>query len=97
MGADRLDVVLLSVDPSYFPNSDDYVARARGILADHKVEWTSVFLPGGWDGAQRTFNASGYGKIVVDARGIVRGANLHAQELDRLVRKVVAEAEKAEK
>jgi hypothetical protein len=45
----------------------------------------------GWDDAQRTFNLSGYGKLLVDRKGIVRGVNLHGAELERLVRQVVAE------
>lgn len=83
-------MVLLSVDPSYFEDNDHYLARAQEILRKHKVEWTNVFLPDGWSDAQKTFNASGYGKLFVDADGIVRGADLHGAELERLVRKFVA-------
>jgi hypothetical protein len=32
---------------------------------------------------------SGYGNILVDAKGIVRGVNLHGKELERLVKEIV--------
>jgi hypothetical protein len=84
-------VVLLSVDPGYFAGDKSYVGRAEKILRERKLTWHNFFLTGGWDEAQRTFNLSGYGKLLVDRKGIVRGVNLHGAELDRLVRQVVAE------
>jgi hypothetical protein len=90
-GKDRLAVLLLSVDPEYFPNDDSYKAKAREIYATKKVDWPNVFLVKGWSDAVRTFNAPGYGNILVDSRGIVRAVNVHGKDLEKLVRQVVGE------
>jgi len=82
-------VVLVSVDPEYFPEDTKYVRTAAKILDKHKLACPSVFLPGGWSDVQRTFNLSGYGNIVVDAKGMVRGINSHGKQLEKLVRSLV--------
>jgi len=50
-----------------------------------------VFLAKGWTDAVRTLNASGYGNILVDGKGIVRAVNIHGQDLENVVRRVVRE------
>ena len=89
---------MLSVDPDkgYFGDDHSYVERATGILDRHKVQATSVFLPGGWNDAVGVFNVSGYGKIVIDGKGIVRGVNVHGAELEKLVEQIV-DAKKEDK
>ncbi|MEX0713413.1 MAG: hypothetical protein WD278_13740 [Pirellulales bacterium] len=89
-------MLLLSVDPDYFPDDDDYLNRAEQILGDRALDWLNVFLPGGWGEAQRTFNVSGYGKLLVDPHGVVRGVNLHGADLERLVRQIAVETAKAD-
>lgn len=37
----------------------------------------------------RAFNLSGYGNLVVDAKGIVRAVNCHGKELETLVEEIV--------
>jgi hypothetical protein len=97
-GKDKLAVLLLSVDPDYFPRDDSYKATAKKIYATKKVDWPNVFLAKGWTDAERTFNAPGYGNILVDRKGIVRGVNLHGKDLEKLVRQVVSEkSDSAEK
>ena len=84
-GRDKLAVVLLSVDPEYFGHDPRYIAQAGKILEKHKIAWPSVFLPGGWSDAGRVFNLSGYGLVLVDAQGIVRGVNLRGDDLEKAV------------
>ena len=84
-GRDKLAVVLLSVDPEYFGHDQRYVDQARKILEKRKIDWPSVFLPGGWSDAGRIFNRSGYGLVLVDAGGIVRGVNLRGDDLEKAV------------
>jgi hypothetical protein len=75
-------VVLLSVDPGYFGNDKSYLDSASKILKKQKLVWPCAFLPSGWSDTQRVFNLSGYGLVVVDATGIVRGVNLRGHELE---------------
>jgi len=90
-GKDKLAVLLLSVDPEYFPKDESYQARAKEIFAAKKVDWPNVFLAKGWADAVRMLNAPGYGNVVVDGKGIVRGVNVHGKDLEDLVRRVVGE------
>ena len=88
-GRDKLAVVLLSVDPEYFGDDQPYVDQARKILEKRQIDWPSVFLPGGWSDAGRIFNLSGYGLVLVDAQGIVRGINLRGDDLEKAVAQAV--------
>jgi hypothetical protein len=88
-GREKLAVVLLSVDPGYFGDDKRYLDQARKILEKRKIDWPSVFLPGGWSDAGRVFNLSGYGLVLVDARGIVRGVNLRGDDLEKAVAQAV--------
>jgi hypothetical protein len=91
-----LAVVLLDVDPEYFKKTEDYLPRARKILERQKLSWPNALAPKGFQDTVRVFNLSGYGNIVVDARGVVRGVNVHGKELERLLEEVVA-GKKADK
>jgi hypothetical protein len=84
-GRDKLEVVLLSVDPGYFGKDKSYLDTASKILRKQKVDWRSAFLLGGWSDTQRVFNLSGYGLVLVDAKGTVRGVNLRGEGLERAV------------
>jgi hypothetical protein len=95
-GADRLSVVLVDVDPEYYPEQKDYLPQANKILARHKLAWPNVLAPKGFHDVARAFNLSGYGNVLVDAEGVVRGVNLHGKELERVVEQVLA-AEKGAK
>jgi len=53
-------------------------------------DWPSVVLPGGFDDALH-FGDFGYGKIVVDAKGIVRAKN--PRDLESALESVMAEPE----
>jgi hypothetical protein len=88
-GRDKLAVVLLSVDPGYFGQDRRYVEQARKILEKRKLDWPSVFLPGGWSDTERIFNLSGYCLVLVDARGIVRGVDLRGDDLEKVVAQTV--------
>jgi hypothetical protein len=88
VGADRLAVVLIDVDPGFFSKPEEYLPRARKILARHKLDWPNAIAPNGLKNTVRAFNLSGYGNVIVDAKGIVRGVNLHGEDLERLLEKV---------
>jgi len=89
-------VVLLDVDPEFFQRPDDYLSRARKILERQKVNWPNAIAPKGFQDTVRVFNLSGYGNVIVDAKGVVRGVNVHGKELERLLEEVVA-GKKADK
>jgi hypothetical protein len=50
-----------------------------------------VFLPGGLLDAERIFNLTGYGLVLVDARGTVSGVNLRGDDLEKAVAQAVGE------
>jgi hypothetical protein len=82
-------VVLVDVDPGFFPRPEKYLPRAEKVLARHKLEWPNALAPNGLQDTARAFNLSAYGNVIVDAEGIVRGVNLHDQDLERLLEKIV--------
>ena len=84
-GADRLAIVLLDVDPGFFQKPEMYLPQARKVLERHKLDWPNAIATRGFEDTVHAFNLSGYGNIVVDAKGIVRGVNLHGKQLERLV------------
>ena len=77
------------MDPGYSNDKDKYLARARTILKKQQLEWSNVLAPKGLDDVVQTFNVSGYGNIIVDAKGIVRGVNVHGKQLERLVEEIL--------
>jgi hypothetical protein len=88
LGADKLAVILLSVDPVIFKKPEEYLPRVGKILARRKLDWPNALAPKGFDDTMRAFNLSGWGNIVVDAKGIVRGINLRHTNLERLLEEV---------
>jgi hypothetical protein len=91
-----LAVVLLDVGPEYFDKPDQYLPKAKSILERQKLTWPNAIAPKGFQDTVRVFNLSGSGNVVVDAKGIVRGVNVHGKELERLLEEVVT-GKKAEK
>ena len=96
VGADRLAVVLIDVDPGFFSRPEEYLPRAGKILARHKLDWPNAIAPNGFKDTIHAFNLSGYGNIIVDAKGIVRGMNLRDKDLERLLEEIV-EGKKGDK
>lgn len=90
-GADKLTIALIDVDPEYFEKPEQYLPQAKKILEKQKLTWPNAVAPDGFNDTVRAFNVSGYGNIVVDAKGIVRGVNVHSGELERLVEQVMKE------
>jgi hypothetical protein len=88
-GAGRLAVVLIDVDQEYFKRKEDYLPQAKKIMDRHKLGWPNTLAPRGFHDMMHTFNLSGYGNVVVDAKGIVRGVNVHGRELERLVEEMM--------
>ena len=95
-GADKLPVVLIDVDPEYFKKPEEYLPKAGKILERHKLDWPNAIASNGFNDTVRLFNLSGYGNVVVDAKGIVRGVNIHGKELERLIEATV-KGKKADK
>ena len=66
----------------------------KGVPAPH---WETIAQKGFHD-TVHAFNLSGYGNVVVDGKGIVRGVNAHGKELERLVEEIMgATKEKPQK
>jgi hypothetical protein len=87
VGADKLAVLLLSVDPEYFDKKkEEYEPRAEKLFKKLGIDWPNVWVAGGWAQMNHTFNADGYGLILVDGQGVVRGIDLRAEELAKRVR-----------
>jgi hypothetical protein len=84
-------VVLIDVDAAYYTKPDDYLPQSKKILGKHNLEWPNAIAPNGFNDTVRAFNLSGYNNFVVDARGIVRGVNLHGKALDDVVDKIMEE------
>ncbi len=67
-GEDKLQVILLSTDRT----KAEYSKRSPALFAKYGgAQWPSVILPNGFRSALR-FGNFGYGKVIVDAKGIVR-------------------------
>ena len=88
-------MVLIDVDPGYFSKPEEYLPRAQKILARHKLTWPNTIAPNGFKDMVQAFNLSGYGNVIVDGKGIVRGVNLHGGELETLLEQTV-EGKKSE-
>jgi hypothetical protein len=56
----------------------------------------NAIAPNGFNDTVRAFNVSGYGNIVVDVKGVVRGVNVHGKDLERLIEEII-EGKKADK
>ena len=89
-------VVLIDVDPSYYDQPEKYLPKAQKIMDKHKLDWPNAIASKGFHDTALAFNVSGYGNIVVDARGIVRGVNAHGKQLEQLIETIV-EGNKGEK
>lgn len=84
-GLDKLKVVLLSTDAtksSYFRKSPKLFEKYGG------GDWPSIFLPNGFNSALR-FGNFGYGKLIVDADGIVR--SIGEYDLEKSLRRIFGE------
>jgi hypothetical protein len=89
-------VVLIDVDPGSFSKPEQYLPRAKKVLARHKLDWPNAIAPNGFKDTAHAFNLSAYGNVIVDAKGIVRGANVHDKHLERLLEEIV-EGKKVDK
>ena len=90
-GADKLAVVLIDVDPGYFSKPEEHLPRAGKLLARYKLDWPNAIAPNGFKDTVHAFNLSAYGNVIVDAKGIVRGVNLHGEQIERLLEKIIKE------
>lgn len=88
-------MVLIDVDPAY-SQPEEFLPQAKAILDRHKLTWPNTIAPKGFNDIVHAFNLSGYGTVVVDAKGVVRGVNLHDKDLEQLL-EAVAEGKTADK
>ncbi len=73
---EKLRVVLLSTDAT----KALYQSRASALFDEYGGgDWPSILLPGAWRSALR-FGNFGYGKVIVDANGIVRSIGEYSLE-----------------
>lgn len=80
--------MLLSVDPEYFTKKEKYEPQAKKLFTKLNLDWPNVWVSGGWAEMNRIFNSDGYGKILIDNEGIVRGINIHGEALAKRVREI---------
>ena len=74
---EKLQVVLLSTDRS----KEFYLKHADRLFQEYGGgQWPSVILPDAWRSALR-FGGFGYGKLIVDADGIVRSVGEYNLEV----------------
>lgn len=79
----------MSVDRSYDSfDPEEAKKRALQILKKQKVDWPSAFDPAGWAGVHKAFNSSGYGLVLVDPKGIVRGIGVRADRAEALLKEI---------
>jgi hypothetical protein len=88
-GADKLPVVLINVDSGYFANQEEFLPQAKKILNKQNVDWPNAITSAGFNDVFHVFNLSGYGNIVVDAKGIVRGVNVAGTALENLIEEII--------
>jgi hypothetical protein len=79
----------MDVDPGFFAEHEEHLRRATNLLARLKLDWPNAIVPNGFKDTMRSFNLSGYGNIIVDAAGIVRGVDLHGEDLQHLLDELV--------
>jgi len=82
-------VILINVDPGYEMKPEDYLPKSEKIFKKLKLSWPNAIAERGFSDTVQAFNQSGYGNIIVDAKGIVRGVNVHGPDLEKLVKNVV--------
>ena len=87
--------MLLSVDATYQIDKKHYGMASEKIFQKNKIDWPSIYLPGGWNDSARSFNLNGYGLVLVDGKGIVRKINPRGDELKAAVQKVLGEEKPA--
>ena len=84
-GKDKLAVLLLSVDKEYTFGEKEPVNEDNEVLKKQGVDWPNVMLPKGFNDTQRLFNVDGYGSMLIDPGGIVRGVDIRAEEVEQLI------------
>ena len=73
---EKLNVILLSTDSS----EKLYHSRAEKLFKEYGGgNWPSVILPDGFTSALR-FGGFGYGKLIIDADGIIRSVGEYGLE-----------------
>jgi hypothetical protein len=84
LGKDKFQVLLLSVDYDYSSEGNNAADEDNKRLKKQGVDWPNVIVPHGFDTVQRLFNFDGYGLILVDPNGNVKGINMVPDQLNRL-------------
>lgn len=94
-GERLLPVILVDIDRAYGTPDAEFLPKAARILAEHGRTWPNTVADAGWETTKRRLNLDGYTKVLVDAAGIVRGVDFHADEFERAVATVMQEWAKA--
>ena len=76
-------------------NSDDSVEAARRAVEEHDLNWPSFFDGGSKSGPIATaWGVRGWPTVyVIDAEGVIRAKDLRGDELEAMVRKLLAESQ----
>lgn len=59
-----------------------------------KIDWPNVWAEKGWATTIERFNQDGYGLMLVDAEGIVRGVNLRKPRAEQLLHELYPDVPK---
>lgn len=86
LGKDKFEVLLLSVDAERNFCGENPADADRKSLKEVGVDWENVLVPGGFETLLRRYNLDGYGLVLIDPNGIVRGVNLRADEVKKLIK-----------
>ncbi len=86
IGAEKLEVLMLSVDLEYGMPKEEVLQGNSKVLNKRGVAWTNILLPNGFRDTQERFNLDGYGLALIGPDGIVRGIDLRGDDLEAAVR-----------
>ena len=88
VGADKLQVLMLSVDQEYGMPKNDAMQKDLKILGKQGVAWPNILVPNGFPYLQQRFNLDGYGLSLIGPDGIVRGIDLRGEDLEATIKSV---------
>jgi hypothetical protein len=87
-GADKFQVLLLSVDLGYGESVESATKGDKERMAQQSVTWPNVLLAKGFEDTQKLFHIDGYGLTLIGPDGIVRGLDLQPQMVEELLGKI---------
>jgi hypothetical protein len=81
------EVVLWSVDTSYGLSGHEAIERCARTMDLHKITWSNVIVPGGWETLNKKFKIDGYGLFLIDKKGRVLGRELFPEDIEQALKR----------